>query len=192
MSALVQFTNSNQYTRDITESATIDQSDLFLTLPCLYFANKSKDDKISPEETIKLFKLFDINDKVYKQNHNIRITESMINNLDTHEINRIEEFSTYSDGWDFGKGKKLSTNSLHSLDIFLNKFSSFPPEEPSVFMNTDGNIELEWENEKGSSFIIEFLPDGFSYYFDSIDEEAEIKINNIDLLIEKLSKAQKI
>lgn len=75
--------------------------------------------------------------------------------LGDHASARFDEFSQYRDGWDFGRGRRLSAGSVAALELFLAAYPSFPT-RPSLFLTQDGNLELAWEDDAGNRTDVEF------------------------------------
>jgi hypothetical protein len=92
--------------------------------------------------------------------------------LGENALARFQEFRQYADGWDFGRGNRLSSASVAALDLFLSSYSNFPT-RPSLFMTQAGNLELAWENHGGRRIEVEFCPDRFQYFLDVEDPRAE-------------------
>lgn len=104
-----------------------------------------------------------------------------------HSLERLNKFKNYAEGWDTGRGKKLSNLSIAALERFLSVYSEFPV-EPSLFMTHNGNLELVWEDKEGGESIeIEFFGDKVEYYFESLDIEGESGLDEISI-IELVSK----
>jgi hypothetical protein len=105
--------------------------------------------------------------------------------LGVYEVSRFEEFKQYPEGWDFGIGKSLSSESVKCMELFLRKYADFS-EEPALFFTRNGNLQLGWSDETGQDIELEFFPDRIEYYIESISEEGSIHLDNIEELIKKL------
>jgi len=114
------------------------------------------------------------------------LSENSINNFGDYGYGRFKEFQTdYKKGWNFGEGKALSEYSIALIDLFLEKFSTFPT-EPSIFLTTEGYLQLIWEDKYGQEIVIEFTHTSFIYYIERLNEEGEIQIEAIKTLIAKM------
>lgn len=115
------------------------------------------------------------------------LSKKSIRILGEYGYSRFKEFlDDYKDGWNFGEGKALSEYSIALLDLFLNKVDSFPT-EPSIFLTTEGYLQLIWEDKSGQEVMIDFSPTGFIYYIEDLDEEGEIQIEAVETLIRKVN-----
>lgn len=129
-------------------------------------------------------------DKLQAQKKDIsfqEISKVTAKKLGCEGLDRLNKFREYQAGWDFGKGLPLSDESLTTMDYFLNQFSNFHA-NPSVFMNSTGNLLLGWEDKGGKRIELEFHADAIEYYIESLDEEERIVLdrNLIASLINKL------
>lgn len=108
--------------------------------------------------------------------------------LDTYNQKRIIYFYNNGDEDCNQKDtfKPLSLESIKRLDEFLSHNIKFPKNEPSVFMNYDGSLIIEYDKSDGSAVILEFIEDRLEYYIEDIDEEKEISYNECEKLIKKL------
>jgi len=102
---------------------------------------------------------------------------------------RFDEFRQYREGWDFGRGRPLSSGSVAALELFLEAYSSFPT-RPGLFMTTGGNLELTWENHAGQHVEVEFWPDRFQYAIaaDGADQEGELELRCLPALLAHLDQ----
>lgn len=102
---------------------------------------------------------------------------------------RFDEFSQYREGWDFGRGRRLTPGSVAALELFLEAYSSFPT-RPSLFMTAEGNLELAWENHAGQRVEVEFFPDRFQYAIeaDGTDQEGELELRCLPALLTHLDQ----
>jgi hypothetical protein len=89
---------------------------------------------------------------------------------------RLAEFRQYPDGWDFGRGRRLSAGSLKALERFLDRNPRFPT-RPSLFMTQAGTLELAWEDGAGQRIEVEFLPDAYLYFVQAERGEDEGEFN---------------
>lgn len=115
------------------------------------------------------------------------ITPAMRNALGEEGAERIRRFMETKDGWDFGRGKRFSKVSLAVLERFLQQN---PPLPSKVFeyLTANGNVQLEWTDEKGEDFEIEFFPDRFEYYFTATGEEGAFGLDEVNLLVRKIER----
>lgn len=100
---------------------------------------------------------------------------------------RLTEFRLYRDGWDFGRGKRLSAGSVRALESFLLAGPRFPT-RPSLFMTQDGMLELAWEDAAGRRVEVEYLPGRYLYFLDGPDggEEGAFDARRLPALIAHL------
>ncbi len=74
-----------------------------------------------------------------------------------HGWDRLETFKILEKGWEFhGKGEPLQPYSLENFNHFMDALEeNIFYEVPSIFMDLDGTVTLEW-NVKELSLEIEF------------------------------------
>lgn len=96
-----------------------------------------------------------------------------------HGYDRLEKFKTFKQGWDFfNTGEPLQTYSLEKFNLFINVLEeNIFHEVPSIFMDIDGFLTLEWEVED-FSYEIEFNKE---YYLWIEDDEYTFK-NPLNLI----------
>jgi hypothetical protein len=117
-----------------------------------------------------------------------KLTENVISTIGEGVAQRFEDFQNeYSDGWNFGNGSSLSPYSTASLIYFVSNYKEFPT-TPSLFLTTNGNLQLSWENQDGEEIEIEFFEDRFDFYIDSKNIEDSIPLKEIHTLISLISK----
>jgi hypothetical protein len=111
--------------------------------------------------------------------------------LGNNNLDRFNKFKEFLPGWDYGEGKPLSLRSAAVMQYFANRFSNFTT-KPSIFLSTDGNLELAWENNSGQAVELEFFPDKIEYYVESIEKEDQIDLKEDDVawLIDTLKENQ--
>jgi hypothetical protein len=105
--------------------------------------------------------------------------------LGENGLARFREFSSYSEGWDFGHGVALSPGSIASLELFLASYDRFT-RRPSLFFTRPGYLALGWEDADDNSIEIEFAPDHFVVYLASTDEEIVVDREDLPSLLAKL------
>jgi hypothetical protein len=89
---------------------------------------------------------------------------------------RFDEFSRYRDGWDFGRGRRLTPGSATTLERFL-VAHPFEIVRPSLFLTHEGFLELAWESDGARRIELEFQPDRVAYYVaaDGSEQEGTIR-----------------
>lgn len=101
--------------------------------------------------------------------------ESVANKIDQNAANRLVLFLSYPNGWDSGRGKALSYESVDGLYSFLEQTDKLP-DTTSIFMSSSGNIVLNWNDAKGNLVEIEFFGNTkIDCYTASNDDEFEIQ-----------------
>lgn len=103
-----------------------------------------------------------------------------------HGVQRFEEFKRYHDGWDYGRGKALSPRSVATFEAFLRQAPELSAVEPSLFLTSEGNIQLGWEDGEGGIVEVDFLPDGVEYYIDTAGEEGTVRLEALPHFIERI------
>ena len=134
-----------------------------------------------------IFSNRELHDPVIKNTEDInKHVKKMIG---VNSVNRFYEFKLYKDGWDNGRGKKLSTRSIAVFEFFLSSLKKFD-DEPSLFFTRNGNLQLGWEDSNENVIEIEFYPEKIEYYLESTSEEDEIGIIDEELtsLVEKINR----
>ncbi len=105
-----------------------------------------------------------------------RVFSQVERKIGLHAANRLKRFASYKNGWDSGSGKSLSSDSLHSLEKFLNAVSDCS-DGFAIFMSPQGNVILNWYDKANKLIEIEFLKDIIFCYFEATEEEVEIPVN---------------
>ena len=102
---------------------------------------------------------------------------------------RLEMLKVYPDGWDSGRGKKLSPESLEAFEKFIDEIFVFAT-QPSIFLTREGNIQIMWEdkerfkNADHSQAEIEFFSnDKLEFCSLGPDEECELTYDRMEPLI---------
>ncbi len=101
-------------------------------------------------------------------------------------LRRFEQFKKYGEGWEFGTGKPLSSHSVESFKRFCERFSEPVPNEPSLFLTREGNLQLGWEDREANKIEFEFFPDKIEYYIEALDDEGAVDLTDISQLFDKL------
>lgn len=101
-------------------------------------------------------------------------------------VQRFEEFKQYHDGWDYGRGKALSAYSVATFEEFLRQIPELAAIEPSLFLTTNGNLQLGWEDAEGNVVEVEFFPDRIEYYIESRNEEGSLSKQALPQLINQV------
>lgn len=103
-----------------------------------------------------------------------------------HGVQRFEEFKRYGDGWDYGRGKPLSPRSVATFEAFLRLIPELAAVEPSLFLTTEGNLQLGWEDRERGVVEVDFLPDGVEYYVDITGEEGMVRLAALPEFVERI------
>lgn len=114
------------------------------------------------------------------------LNEDTVKVIGENGLQRFEQFKKYSEGWDFGIGKPLSSHSVASFKLFCKHLSEPIPDEPSLFLTREGNLQLGWEDKEGNKIEIEFFPDKIEYYIEALDDEGEVDLTHISQLVDTL------
>ena len=115
------------------------------------------------------------------------ITDTIRHALGEEGAARIKRFMETEDGWDHGRGQRFSKMSLAVLDFFLQHEPKLPT-RVFEYMTANGNIQLEWVDDRGEEYEIEFFPDRFEYYCTATEEEGAINLSEVNLLIQKIER----
>jgi hypothetical protein len=100
--------------------------------------------------------------------------EDIIKIIGENGIQRFEQFKKLTEGWEFGTEKPLSAHSIASFKLFSEQFSEPLPNEPSLFLTREGNLQLGWEDNDGNKIELEFFADKIEYYIEARDDEGEV------------------
>ncbi len=119
-----------------------------------------------------------------------KLSPKAVEVLGEHNTRRFEELSALKDGWDFGRGKALNSDSLRTIELFLRSYNSFP-ERCSLFLSARGNLELAWDAGDDMVNSLEFYPEHIAYYIEATDDEGEVSLTNIHALVHKLLSTKK-
>ncbi|HEX6037569.1 hypothetical protein [Longimicrobium sp.] len=99
---------------------------------------------------------------------------------------RFAEFRQYRDGWDFGRGRRLSAGSVRALERFVDAGPCFPT-RPSLFLTQDGMLELAWEDHAGRRVEVELLPGCYLYFVEGEhDDEGVFEPRQVPALLAHL------
>ena len=104
-------------------------------------------------------------------------------------VDRFEEFRAYPDGWDYGRGRHLSTRSVRLMNSFLDRLPELAEEEPSLFLTHQGNLALGLEDAQGNAVELEFFSDRIEYYFEALNEEGSLESERQTQLVERIKLA---
>lgn len=116
-----------------------------------------------------------------------KLSEKAKGILGANGLKRFETFKKYRWGWDGGNAIPLSNCSTAVMEYFINRFLKFM-KQPSLFLTTNGNFQLGWENSRGQKVELEFFSDKIEFFIEALDEEGEINLveSGISRLISKL------
>lgn len=103
-----------------------------------------------------------------------------------HGVRRFEEFKRYGDGWDYGRGKMLSARSVATFEAFMRRIPELAAVEPSLFMTTEGNLQLGWGGRDRGIVEVDFLPDGVEYYVEITGEEGAVRLADLPEFVERI------
>lgn len=153
----------NSYLPDEGQWPDIDDNEKEVCSRCLQrFGTQNRLDEWETEE-----------DRI-KPTDNLSIKSLTI--IGDNGLKRFEEFIQYRDGWDFGIGETLSSQSIALLDTFINIYFDCFKTEPSLFLTRAGNLQLGWEDKHEKAIELEFFPNKIEYYIESKEEEGEVNI----------------
>ena len=115
------------------------------------------------------------------------LNEDIIKTIGENGLQRFEQFKKYNEGWDLGGiGKPLSSHSVATFKLFCKQLTGTLPDEPSLFLTHEGNLQLGWEDKEGNKIEIEFFPNKIEYYIEVLDDEGEVDLTHISQLIDTL------
>ncbi|HUE82312.1 MAG TPA: hypothetical protein VMM84_09365 [Pyrinomonadaceae bacterium] len=115
-----------------------------------------------------------------------RLSEAAVRVLGENGERRFQEFAEYETGWNMGQGKALSIRSVALLERFLHEVPELADCSPSLFLSSEGNLELGWEDDRGNVIEIEFGPDHISYYIESLSEDRSVPLEVLPHFIERI------
>jgi hypothetical protein len=113
------------------------------------------------------------------------LTKAATQVLGDNGVARVLEFLSYPEGWDFGRGSPLSSDSIHQMERFFEQFSTFE-RRPSIFLTPSGNLLLGWEDATGASLELEFGPGEFVLYSGASDDERAYSTKDLPHLVRTL------
>lgn len=119
------------------------------------------------------------------------VTDRIRDFLGERGVERLEKLMLLEDGWDCGRGEAFSRLSLALLDYFLVLFKTREDKPRSVFLTPEGNIELQWEDEKGNDIVVEFAGEKFEYYFESAGDEGMFPWKDAKSLISRIEEIER-
>ena len=102
-------------------------------------------------------------------------------------VARFREFWSYSDGWDFGRGKALTALSVSRFERFIAYFKSFGETLPSLFLARDGSLVLAWEDSNGHRIEVEFSRDILLFWAGD-DSERSFSVEDFPSLIASIPR----
>jgi len=102
---------------------------------------------------------------------------------------RIEKLMSLRDGWDFGRGKRITKESKLRLYEFLQRYEEYLGEfQIYIFATSTGHFELMLSYDHNEIIDIECFDDGYEVFlFAAVCEEDECKRFQLDQ-IEKLDE----
>ena len=115
------------------------------------------------------------------------LTDRAASVLGPNGVDRFAEFSSYQNGWDFGNGTALNSESVARMEEFLSHFSGFE-RRPSLFLTQVGNLMLGWEDTYGSPVEIEFAPNAYRLYLGSADDDREFRADQLSDFLREIAK----
>lgn len=73
-------------------------------------------------------------------------------------IERLQQFLRVENGWDFGKGSRLSRISVALLKIFAERYGNLVMrfDEPSLYLDPGGYLRIEWDLPQGGELSVDF------------------------------------
>ena len=73
-------------------------------------------------------------------------------------MERLRQFLRVENGWDFGRGRRLSRVSVALLKVFVERYGSLvvKVDEPSLYLDSGGYLRLEWDLTDGGELAIDF------------------------------------
>ena len=116
----------------------------------------------------------------------ITLSENSKRVVSDNGLKRFEEFKSYPDGWDYGRGSALSKRSVRLLNSFLKDLPELRASEPSLFLTHQGNVQLGWEDVSRNVVELEFFPDRIEYYIELLNEEGSVGLQDQSQLVEKI------
>ena len=116
----------------------------------------------------------------------IALSENSKHIVGENGVRRFEEFKSYSDGWDYGRGCALSAGSLRLLNSFLKDLPELVSYEPSLFLTHQGNLQLGWEDLTGDVVELEFFRDRIEYYVEALNEEGSAGVQDRSQLVQMI------
>jgi hypothetical protein len=104
-------------------------------------------------------------------------------------VGRFEQFTLLTRGWDGGEGEELSPYSVGAFLHFTRIYQElFEEVSPSIFITTNGNIQINWEDDSDNVVEIEFFLDYVEYYIEAHDLEDSLPLNNLGNLVDILKQ----
>jgi hypothetical protein len=114
--------------------------------------------------------------------------EMVMSKLGLNGWRRLTHFRySYLPGWGDGSGKPLSAKSLELFYRFVQDMTLSAGGRPSLFLTSDGTLELCWSDPSGNEVELEFTPTGIEYFFEATCREGIVPPENVRELASQLA-----
>ena len=91
---------------------------------------------------------------------------------------RLENFFRLSGGWDGSASKPIDLNSVGVFSKFFAE-TAICPNQLGVFMSSQGNVVVNWQDQDNQLVELEFLPSGIEYFIERSGEEGTVPAGDI-------------
>lgn len=92
-------------------------------------------------------------------------------------MERLYRFVTeYREGWGDGTGRAVHSDPYKALFIFLRHAPINVESQPSIFMTSEGGLELAWDDTQNHDVRVEFTPKDVQYYFSITGSEGSVPL----------------
>jgi hypothetical protein len=109
---------------------------------------------------------------LYRRRYVIRERLSAL--LGDKGVERLNQFLSYHDGWDFGGvGKAVDPRSVDTLETFMRYADTSSIRRPSIFLSRVGELILAWDTPEGERVEVDFSPDTMRVFRECDDAERE-------------------
>lgn len=88
-------------------------------------------------------------------------------------IKRLESFFKLQSGWDGRDSRSISLNSVADFSNFFDE-TGFCPEKLGIFMSAQGNVVINWPDQRGQLVELEFHSNGVDYFVEENGEEGTL------------------
>jgi hypothetical protein len=103
-------------------------------------------------------------------------------------LSRLEAFFQLQPGWDGKASKPIDLNSVADFSKFFDE-TSLCPSGLGIFMSAQGNMVINWPDQKGQLIELEFHSSGVDYFVERNEEEGTLpRKTGFNALLKKIEE----